>query len=379
MKILILGGYGNFGTRLALALAGDPAIELLIGGRDIHKARALAISLNQGGPAHDSVQTRVHPPAQALAIDVTHSQFAEQLQLAGAKLVLHTAGPFQEQGYQVALACAKAQAHYIDLADGRRFVCDFKAHLDAPFRQAQCLAITGASTVPALSSAIIDDLTRGWQQIDSIDCCIGPAQSAPRGVATMAAVLSYCGAPIQVWHEGQWRTEFGWAEPTPVQFARLRPRIGALCDIPDLELFPSRYAGVRTVRFRAALELRMSQYVFAALAVLRQRGWLKHPERLAGFLHQSARIVDGFGSALGGMVLTVTGRDHAGNAASRAWHIAADNDHGPEIPCMAATLLARKLARGQIDAIGADSAAGWLQLDEFTPEFAKWGMLTDVV
>lgn len=370
MKILILGGYGNFGARLARALSGDPSIELLIGGRDIDKARAFAATLGQTGQSN--------LPAQALAIDVAHPQLAAQLQQAGAQLVLHTAGPFQEQGYQVALACAKARAHYIDLADGRRFVCDFTTHLDAAFRQAQCLAITGASTVPALSSAVIDHLTHGWQQIDSIDCCIGPAQSAPRGVATMAAVLSYCGAPIQVWHEGKWRTEYGWAAPTLVQFARLKPRYGALCDIPDLELFPQRYAGVRSVRFRAALELRMSQYVFAAMAGLRRRGWLKHPERLAAFIHHSARLVDGFGSALGGMVLTVTGRDGAGKSLSRSWHIAADNDHGPEIPCMAAILLARKLARGQLNAIGADSAAGWLELAEFAPEFAKWGMLTDI-
>jgi hypothetical protein len=31
-------------------------------------------------------------------------------------------------------------------------------------------------------------------------------------------------------------------------------RLAAACDVPDLELFPARYAGVQTVRFSAALE-----------------------------------------------------------------------------------------------------------------------------
>jgi short subunit dehydrogenase-like uncharacterized protein len=58
--------------------------------------------------------------------------------MLGAELVIHTAGPFQGQDYGVvAAAVAAAGAHYIDLADGRRFVCDFPAALDAAFREAR--------------------------------------------------------------------------------------------------------------------------------------------------------------------------------------------------------------------------------------------------
>ena len=85
------------------------------------------------------------------------------------------------------------------------------------------------------------------------------------------------------------------------------------------------------------------------------------------------------GSALGGMVLRVAGLDAAGKPAKRAWHIAADNDHGPEIPCMAAILLARRLAAGEPMACGAYACVGLNTLADFAPEFAKWGMVTDVV
>jgi hypothetical protein len=355
MKVVVLGGYGNFGARICRQLAGDPSIELVVAGRSEARARELAAPLK----------------AQAVAMDVAASTLADELRTLGAELVIHTAGPFQIQGYEVARACARAACHYIDLADGRRFVCDFARELDGPFRAANRTAVCGASTVPALSSAVVDAALPRLGQVDAIDICIAPAQKAPRGVATLAGVLSYCGAPIRVWQGGQWRTMHGWATPQRVAFARLPPRRGALCDIPDLELFPSRYAGVRHVMFRAALEVGMTQSVFAALAGLTRRGWLERPERLASLLHRSGRWVDWLGTPDGGMVVRLQA-DNQTRVLS--WHITAPGHHGPEIPCMAAILLARKLALGHELPRGAMPCMDLLTLDEFAPEFARWGM-----
>jgi saccharopine dehydrogenase-like NADP-dependent oxidoreductase len=119
MKVVVLGGYGNFGARICRALAGDPHIELVVAARDAQRAAAFASSLAS--------------PARAIALDTTSPDFGERLRSAAPGLVVHTAGPFQGQGYAVAQAAASCGAHYIDLADGRRFVCDFAAALDAPF------------------------------------------------------------------------------------------------------------------------------------------------------------------------------------------------------------------------------------------------------
>ncbi|RYX97997.1 MAG: saccharopine dehydrogenase [Comamonadaceae bacterium] len=367
MKTLVLGGYGNFGARICRALSGDTAITLVVGGRDLGKARKLVDEL--GG---DSAAT-------PMALDHARADFAERLHAAGIELVIHAAGPFQDQGYGVARAAAAAGAHYIDLADGRRFVCDFQAALDASFRAAGRTAISGASTVPALSSAVVDHLCSGWQAIDSIDICIAPAQTAPRGRATLAAVLGYCGAPLRIWEGGRWITRAGWANPETVSFARLSPRLGALCDIPDLELFPTHYRARQRVMFRAALEVALTQRVFAGLAALCSRGIFKRPERLAGMLDFAAPGLDFLGSALGGMVVRVEGCDAAGKTSKRAWHLTADNDKGPEIPCMAAILLARKIAHGAAQPVGARACMSQLGLAEFEPEFARYGMVTDVV
>jgi hypothetical protein len=365
LKTLVLGGYGNFGARICRALAGDPSIELLIGGRDVRRAQSLAAELGGG--------------AQGVAIDIGAQGLAQSLREADVELLIHTAGPFQQQSYGVAEAAAAAAVHYIDLADGRRFVGDFPGAMDPTFRTAGRSAISGASTVPALSSAVVDHLCDGWNRIDAIDICIAPAQTAPRGRATLAAVLSYCGEPIQVWNEGRWQPQIGWASPERVVFSRLRPRLGALCDIPDLEVFPQHYKVARRVMFRAAIEIGIAQRAFAILAALRSARLIGRPARLAGVLNHAARALDFMGTSTGGMVVRVEGVDASNRAVRRAWHVTAGNDHGPEIPCMAAILLTRRLARGQDLPTGAFACMNHLRLVDFEPEFARWGMVTDII
>jgi hypothetical protein len=133
-----------------------------------------------------------------------------------------------------------------------------------------------------------------------------------------------------------------------------------------------------TVMFRAALEVPLSQTAFAWLAALRRWGLLPRPQALAPWLLRGAPLFDRWGSALGGMCVQVTGLDAQGQHADTRWDIAADNDHGPQIPCMAAILLARRLARGDGPAPGVHTATGLLTLDDFTPEFARWGTVTDM-
>lgn len=112
MNVMVLGGYGNFGARISRALGGDDRIQLLVAGRNAEQAAAFAAALPER--------------AQAVVVDMNSASFAQALRNHGVGLLIHTAGPFQGQDYSVARACAQAGAHYIDLADGRRFVCDFR-------------------------------------------------------------------------------------------------------------------------------------------------------------------------------------------------------------------------------------------------------------
>ena len=84
------------------------------------------------------------------------------------------------------------------------------------------------------------------------------------------------------------------------------------------------------------------------------------------------------------LVLVHGGRDHCRNwdwvarRLRKDWHVIAPDNHGPEIPCMPAVLLARKLAAGTMNRTGAMPCMGLVTLNEFAAEFAKWGMRTQV-
>ncbi|MCL4801323.1 MAG: saccharopine dehydrogenase NADP-binding domain-containing protein [Burkholderiales bacterium] len=361
MRILVLGGYGNFGARISRALARDAGYEVIAAGRD---------------PEHGAERATLVARVARARLDLAAPGFARELARLGPGLVVHCAGPFQGQDYRVARAAIAAGAHYVDLADGRAFVTRFAEHLGGAARAAGVLALSGASSVPALSSAVVDALAERFSAVRSIEVAIAPGQRAPRGAAAIAAVLGYAGRPFDWWRNGAWTTVHGWQGLRRLHFAGLGSRWAAACDIPDLELFPVHYPGVLTVEFRAALELPAQQLALWLAAALRRAGVPLPLERWAAPLDRLAGWMDRLGTERGGMLVRLEGIRKSGARGRVEWHLMAGANHGPEVPCMAAILLARKLARGAIAARGAYPCLGFLALDEFTPELQRWGITT---
>lgn len=349
MRAVVIGASGNFGARICRALARDSGIEVIAAGRNSATAR----------------------------IDIHAPGFERALDALRPGLVIHCAGPFQGQDYRVPRAALAAGAHYLDLADGRDFVARF-SELNAAAKAADRIALSGASTLPALSTAVIDRLKPRFAQMEAIRLAIAPGQRAARGAATLAGVFSYAGRPFRVWREGVWRGACGWQDLRRVRIAGVGTRWAAACDVPDLELLPAHYAGTRTVEFHAALELAVQHFALWFVAGLRRAGLPLPVERWAAPLDKVASWLDAFGSERGGMLVSVSGTDTQGARRRAEWHLVADGGHGPEIPCMAAILLARKIARNAIAERGAHPCMGFLSLDEFEPEFARWGIRSSV-
>jgi len=359
MRVLVPGGYGNFGARICRALAREPDFEVIAAGRDPERgARAAGFDSS----------------IRSARLDLDAADFAAHLKALVPDLVIHCAGPFQGQDYRVVRAALDAGAHYIDLADGRDFVARFAGEIDDIARKANRLALSGASSVPALSSAVVDHLRGRFRELRSIRIAIAPGQHAPRGQATMAAVFGYAGRPFKWLRDGAWIDAHGWQNLARVRHAVVGTRWAAACDVPDLELFPSRYAGVRTVEFRAALELRTQHLALYLAAALRRAGLPLPIEHWAGTLDRMSSWLDVLGSDRGGMLVSLEGLREDGRRGTVEWHLTAPANHGPEIPCMAAILLANKLARGELDERGAFACMGFLELEEFVPEFERWGI-----
>ncbi|UFS67394.1 DUF4166 domain-containing protein [Paracoccus denitrificans] len=316
MKVLILGGYGVFGERLARLLVRD-GHEVTIAGRDLAKAQALADRLGCAALRMDR-ETDLHL-------------------LAGHQAVIDAAGPFHAYGedpYALARAAIAGGLHYLDLCDNATF-CAGIASLDAEARAAGSCVLSGLSSVPALSSAAVRALA-GSEAPQVIETAILPGNRSPRGLSVMTSILSQVGRPMPVWRGGRWRRATGWSGPRRYRLPGGLVRQGWQIEVPDLALFPAHF-GAKTVEFRAGLELAVMRYGLAGLAALRRRLPIPVNRPVVRTFKLAADLLAPFGSGRGGMsVMVIAGQER------RWWRLLAEDGDGPFIPAIATRALLRR-------------------------------------
>lgn len=335
MKVLVLGGYGVFGERLARMLVRDRH-EVTLAGRDAAKAQRLADELG----------------CAALRMD----RRSDLHLLSGYQVVVDAAGPFHAYGddpYRLPRAAIAAGLHYLDLADNAQF-CAGIATLDAEAKAAGVCVLSGLSSVPALSSAAVRALS-GDKVPQLIETAILPGNRSPRGISVMTSILSQVGRPMQVWRGGRWTQTTGWSEPRSYLLPDGLTRQGWQIEVPDQTLFPAHF-GAQSVQFRAGLELSVMRYGLAGFATLRR--WLPIPITpvVVRSFKFAADLLAPFGSGRGGMTVMVSlGRER------RFWRLLAEGEDGPFIPGIASRALLRRStlpvgARPALEAISLEEA-----------------------
>ncbi|MCA0901374.1 saccharopine dehydrogenase family protein [Microbulbifer agarilyticus] len=335
-RVLILGGYGTFGSRIAEMLASVPSVQILIAGRDQLKASLLANRLQQQFPQTVFV---------GLRLDLNSINFSAQIRGLNLDVVIHCAGPFQGQDYQVARACIEHKVHYLDIADGTDFVTNFET-LNSNAANAGICAVAGASSLPALSSAVLGVLTEQFDSISDIDIAIAPAHRIHRGLATVRSGLDALGSEFNIIREGRTYRTYAGAEPRKVHLGH---PVGTrhVCDfnIPDLKLIPPLWPNLRNLRFGTGVQPWALQDGLSWCAkfahTVKQRSTNWHRPWFAKWGHKLAAWWPG-GSPHGGMTIEVHGETQKRPATAR-WQILGLNGDGPWIPAAPAAALARKL------------------------------------
>ena len=350
-RVLIIGGYGNFGSFITRRLAQENNIQIIIAGRSRDKAEKLAREIDA-----------IHK-AEIAALDIS-ANFIGTLASIKPDIVIHTSGPFQAQGYDVAQACIAQGCHYIDLADGREFV-DGIAALNEKAKAKNVTVISGASSVPCLTSALADHFRSEFQTLEELDYGITTAQKTTRGLATTAAILSYTGKRFKTLINGRMTNVYGWQSLRVRKYPGLGWRFLGNCEVPDLALFPKRYPELKTIRFYAGLEIPFIHLTLWTLSWLVRIGLIRKLERAAPLLLKISYLFDWLGTANSGFHMALSGKGGNGAQKTVTFELTARSGDGPYIPCMPAILITKKLASGAFNETGAFPCVGFITLEEY--------------
>lgn len=352
LRVLVIGGYGNFGSIVCQHLVVMPGIDLVISGRDPRKLQRKVDELNALSGS----------TCESWCGDAMGTAFTAVLRSLNIQLVVHTGGPFQGQSYAVAEHCIDAGVNYCDLSDCRTFVNGI-AVLDDRAKRAGVAILSGCSSVPTLSSAIIDEQRHRFKRIDSIEHGISSSAKMP-GLSTVEGVFAYAGKPIRQLKNGQVHEVIGWQDLTLRKMPHLGHRLLANVDVPDMDIFAGRY-GAHTLSFKAGSGLKLGGVANCLLAQALKMGIVRDHAAWAARLHRWGLWFERLGDGKSAMYIDVHGIGAQDQPLSMTAQLTARNDKGPQIPSCAAVALAAKIAQGFTPATGARPCVGEISVDEY--------------
>jgi hypothetical protein len=359
LKLLIVGGYGTFGGRIVELLKEEPRLTLVIAGRSLERAAAFC---------------EVHRNADATLIPAMFDRSADlasQLAALRPDILVDASGPFQAYGkvqYRVIDACIAAGVNYLDLADGSDFVLGVGA-FDAAARRAGCYLLSGVSSFPVLTAAVVRRLSSNMARVDSIRGGVAPSPYAGVGANVIRAVASYAGQPTPLIRNGKVATGHPFTEQmrftiAPPGRVPLRSTMFSLVDVPDLRAFAELWPDAKTIWMGAGPVPETLHRAVVLLAWLVRVRLLRTLSPFAPLMHFAANHLR-WGEHRGGMFVEIEGADASGAPLKRSWHLIAEGDHGPFIPSMATAALVRRILDGRPPQPGARAAMRDLELDDY--------------
>jgi Domain of unknown function (DUF4166)/Saccharopine dehydrogenase NADP binding domain len=372
VRVLILGCYGYFGGNLVRLLADEPRLTLIVAGRSLEKAQDFC--------RRCSTQAETIPAAIDRDGDVELA-----LRTLAPDIVVDASGPFQSYGhsyaahgtadpYHVIRASIAAGAHYLDLADASAFVAGVGT-LDRAAKDKGVFALSGVSSFPVLTAAVVRRLSQDMAQIETITGGIAPSPYADVGLNVVKAIAGYAGQPVKLTRHGQPALGYGLTESLrfticPPGRLPLRNTRFSLVDVPDLQVLPPLWPGLRTVWMGAGPVPEILLRALNGLAWLVRWRLLPSLQPLASLFHRVIGVLR-WGEHRGGMFVRVEGRMPDRKPVARTWHLLAEGDDGPLIPSMACEAIIRHVLAGRPPEPGARPATGDIELADYEQLFAR--------
>jgi saccharopine dehydrogenase-like NADP-dependent oxidoreductase len=364
LNVLIVGGYGTFGSRIIELLENEPRLTITVAGRSIEKASAFC-------NARSTAKAELVPAAFDRDGDI-----AAQLASLAPDILVDASGPFQTYGnepYRVIEACIDQRVNYLDLADGSDFVAGVHA-FDNAAGAADRYVLSGVSSFPVLTAAAVRHLSSGMARVDAIRGGIAPSPYAGVGENVIRAIAGYAGQPVSLTRDG--KTAIGYPFTEQMRFTVAPPgrlplhnTMFSLVDVPDLRALAELWPGVRSVWMGAGPVPEVLHRALTALSWLVRLGLIPTLSVLAPLMHFATNHLR-WGEHRGGMFVEVEGSDGSGAPLKRSWHLLAEGDDGPLIPSMAVEALVRNALEGRSPPPGARAAVRDLELEDYEKLFA---------
>ncbi len=360
MKILIIGGYGVFGGRLATLLSDIPDLQILVAGRNLRKATSFC--------AEFCGVAKVYP------LQMDRSDIAVCIAHEKPDLVVDASGPFQAYGqdpYIVPKTCINAGVPYLDFADAADFVFGI-SQFDADAKRAGVFLLSGVSSFPVLTAAVLREMSKEMI-VREAKGGIAPSPFAGIGLNVMRAVVSYAGGPVKLLRNGISYQARGLTESLRYTIAvpghiPLRNIRFSLVDVPDLQVIPPAFPALSDIWMGAGPVPEILHRVLNILAKTRAMFRLPSFEWLSPLFYLVLNAMK-FGEHRGGMFVDATGMSD-GRGVAMSWHLLAEGDDGPFIPSMAIEILIRKMLKNIYPETGARAATHALELSDYYELFA---------
>ncbi len=364
LVVLIIGGYGTFGGRLVRLLVDEPHLTLIVSGRSAEKAARFCSTLTS--------QATLNPVSFDRDGDIS-----SQLEVLRPDLVIDAAGPFQAMGrepYRLVKSCLDLGVSYFDLADASTFVREID-RFDQEARSKSLVVLSGLSTFPALTFAVLRHLAEGLVRIDQITMGVAPSPHAGVGLNVIRGLASYAGRPVPLLRGGSLSAAYGLAESRRLTIAPpgqvpLGSRIFSLVDVPDLTLAGRSFPELDSVWVGAGTHPALLHRGLGALSWLVRLGLLPGIGPLAGIFHRVKSVLR-WGEDRGGLIVAVEGETESGVKVSRSWHLIAEGDAGPFIPTLPAVAVVKSMLDGNFPPSGARPATETVRLSDLVPLFAS--------
>ncbi len=365
LKILLVGGYGTFGGRIVELLESEPRLILIVAGRSMANAEAYCRTRN-------SAKARLVPASFDRDADV-----AAQLRAQKPDILIDASGPFQAYGdvpYRLIEACIAERVNYLDLADGSAFVAGV-ATFDKAAQAAGIFVLSGVSSFPVLTAAVVRRLSSDMTRVETIRGGIAPSPFAGVGGNVIRAIAGYAGQKIDLRKDGRSATGRPFTEHmrytiAPAGRVPLRSTLFSLVDVPDLVALAELWPEAKAIWMGAGPVPEILHRALIACAWLVRVGVLPSLSFLAPLMHAATNRIR-WGEHRGGMFVAVEGIGTDGAPLKRSWHLLAEGRDGPLIPSMAVEVIVRRFLDGRAPMPGARAAVRELELDAYEALFQR--------